>query len=527
LIEKENSLVTLLAVSRRWIANYNCVALSQLLDRSLYMSGNLKCQLCGAQFGNSPYRDVIFGRPGGGIEGKSEHWVNDQVGAFALRSGLMYVACPHHAYDTLPKPWGVGAAEKPAAAAVAFKAGRQKTAAEIAASAVESAKASYDAGDMPAALSSFSNALQHTLADEAVPADAVAYLRGNVALCYHHLGTAAQAAAAVAAGLEDMPDAPAAHLWVGLLHYLQGGYLAAATAFFCAFATENGINNIAPSTTNAVTSALGEIKRGAGKFTPAMVNSVMAVVEEEDSHLCDLAVKAMVLAVVADGRLAKPEHGEGLAVMCHTDIAQTFLFAEMARCAVEAARHFAAAHPAAVEAHMALGGIYECMTRFDDAVEAFLRADAIASTPLSHEAIAHCRRNGATVGLDADGADPSAEQQAAPAASVAAPALSKSQKKKQKRRQSRKNAAAAGQPRCECCGAAGHDASACPVLGEVLQAMQANGMGGGGDDFDEFDDGAGGCYGFSGADVEELAMQGVKPWDDDAGAVMAALNGDY
>ena len=42
---------------------------------------------------------------------------------------------------------------------------------------------------------------------------------------------------------------------------------------------------------------------------------------------------------------------------------------------------------------------------------------------------------------------------------------------------------------------------------------------------DEEDDG--GCFGFSGADVEDLLAQGVKPWDDDAGAVLAAINGEY
>ena len=33
--------------------------------------------------------------------------------------------------------------------------------------------------------------------------------------------------------------------------------------------------------------------------------------------------------------------------------------------------------------------------------------------------------------------------------------------------------------------------------------------------------------GASAHDVEELAMQGVKPWDDDASAVMTVLNGGY
>lgn len=36
-----------------------------------------------------------------------------------------------------------------------------------------------------------------------------------------------------------------------------------------------------------------------------------------------------------------------------------------------------------------------------------------------------------------------------------------------------------------------------------------------------------GPFGFSAADEEELLCQGVKPWDDDAPAVLAALNGDY
>ena len=39
---------------------------------------------------------------------------------------------------------------------------------------------------------------------------------------------------------------------------------------------------------------------------------------------------------------------------------------------------------------------------------------------------------------------------------------------------------------------------------------------------------SGGCIGsFSADDENELAMQGVNPWDDDAGAVLAVLNGDY
>lgn len=46
-------------------------------------------------------------------------------------------------------------------------------------------------------------------------------------------------------------------------------------------------------------------------------------------------------------------------------------------------------------------------------------------------------------------------------------------------------------------------------------------------DEDEYGGSAfGGACGFSGADVEDLLAQGVKPWDDDAGAVLAALNGE-
>ena len=50
---------------------------------------------------------------------------------------------------------------------------------------------------------------------------------------------------------------------------------------------------------------------------------------------------------------------------------------------------------------------------------------------------------------------------------------------------------------------------------------------------DDYYDSEGSCdsgdriCGFSPSDVEELACQGVKPWDDDAGDVLAALYGDY
>ena len=37
----------------------------------------------------------------------------------------------------------------------------------------------------------------------------------------------------------------------------------------------------------------------------------------------------------------------------------------------------------------------------------------------------------------------------------------------------------------------------------------------------------GGMLGFSGGECDELAMQGVKPWDDDAADVLGVLNGDW
>jgi hypothetical protein len=46
------------------------------------------------------------------------------------------------------------------------------------------------------------------------------------------------------------------------------------------------------------------------------------------------------------------------------------------------------------------------------------------------------------------------------------------------------------------------------------------------DDSDNEYGGYGG-FGFSASDVEDLACQGVKPWDDDAADVLAVLNGDY
>ena len=49
-----------------------------------------------------------------------------------------------------------------------------------------------------------------------------------------------------------------------------------------------------------------------------------------------------------------------------------------------------------------------------------------------------------------------------------------------------------------------------------------------GSDNEASDDGGGyggGYGGFSSADVNEVLCQGVKPWDDDAGAVLMGLNG--
>lgn len=37
----------------------------------------------------------------------------------------------------------------------------------------------------------------------------------------------------------------------------------------------------------------------------------------------------------------------------------------------------------------------------------------------------------------------------------------------------------------------------------------------------------GGMYGFSASECDELLMQGVKPWDEDAGDVLAALADGY
>ena len=48
---------------------------------------------------------------------------------------------------------------------------------------------------------------------------------------------------------------------------------------------------------------------------------------------------------------------------------------------------------------------------------------------------------------------------------------------------------------------------------------------GAGDSDEESDDG--GMFGFSEDDCFELACQGIKPWDPEAGAALAVLNGDY
>jgi hypothetical protein len=46
------------------------------------------------------------------------------------------------------------------------------------------------------------------------------------------------------------------------------------------------------------------------------------------------------------------------------------------------------------------------------------------------------------------------------------------------------------------------------------------------DEDDDVDEGEIGPYGFTHEEEMELMSQGVKPWDDDAHAVLAALNGD-
>jgi hypothetical protein len=42
---------------------------------------------------------------------------------------------------------------------------------------------------------------------------------------------------------------------------------------------------------------------------------------------------------------------------------------------------------------------------------------------------------------------------------------------------------------------------------------------------DDDDEDSGACMGYSGAEVDDMMTQGVKPWDDDAGATLAALYG--
>ena len=48
---------------------------------------------------------------------------------------------------------------------------------------------------------------------------------------------------------------------------------------------------------------------------------------------------------------------------------------------------------------------------------------------------------------------------------------------------------------------------------------------GAGDSDDDSDDGV--IFGFSEDDCYELACQGIKPWDPEAGATLAVLNGCY
>ena len=44
---------------------------------------------------------------------------------------------------------------------------------------------------------------------------------------------------------------------------------------------------------------------------------------------------------------------------------------------------------------------------------------------------------------------------------------------------------------------------------------------------DSSSDDDGGMFGFSEDDCYELACQGIKPWDPEAGAALAVLNGYY
>jgi hypothetical protein len=59
------------------------------------------------------------------------------------------------------------------------------------------------------------------------------------------------------------------------------------------------------------------------------------------------------------------------------------------------------------------------------------------------------------------------------------------------------------------------------VLGGLGGFGGFGGLGG----FGEDDDDDSGYGGFSADDVDELMSQGVKPWDEDAGAVLDALRG--
>ena len=57
------------------------------------------------------------------------------------------------------------------------------------------------------------------------------------------------------------------------------------------------------------------------------------------------------------------------------------------------------------------------------------------------------------------------------------------------------------------------------MIKHLMERMQKKQAARGGDDSDDDydpDSDDGGMMGFSGADVEELLCQGVKPWDDDA-----------
>lgn len=66
-----------------------------------------------------------------------------------------------------------------------------------------------------------------------------------------------------------------------------------------------------------------------------------------------------------------------------------------------------------------------------------------------------------------------------------------------------------------------------PLLSVHRNRTSGGGIGLYDDDDDDDDEFGPGMLGFTGSECYELMSQGVKPWDDDAGDVLAVLNGDY